>query len=64
MLFPSKLIPEPTIYCFTHENYKYPLMFAIDEEGGMMDSLSVGKTDPISLCHGVGCNGNTELVYL
>lgn len=60
----AKLIQDLQYIAFTRGNYKYPLMFAIDEEGGMMNSLF----DPENLTQfpcamGLAATGNTELVY-
>lgn len=59
----SKLIQDLQ-YIAKHAGYKYPLMFAIDEEGGMMNSLF----DPADLLQFPGAmalaaSGDEDLVY-
>lgn len=60
----SRLIRDLQFIAYSHANYKYPLAFAIDEEGGMLNSLF----DPESLTQFPGAmalaaTGDTELVY-
>lgn len=60
----SQLIHDLQYIAFKHANYKYPLAFAIDEEGGMLNSLF----DPENLTQFPGAmalaaTGDTELVY-
>ncbi|KAK6457435.1 glycosyl hyrolase, family 3-like protein [Scheffersomyces xylosifermentans] len=60
----SKLIRDLQYIAFSQGNYEYPIMFAIDEEGGMMNSLF----DPEFLTQYPGAmalaaTGDTELVY-
>lgn len=60
----SKLIQDLQFIAYKHANYKCPLAFAIDEEGGMLNSLF----DPESLTQFPGAmalaaTGDTELVY-
>ncbi|CAH2354611.1 hypothetical protein CLIB1423_17S03026 [[Candida] railenensis] len=60
----TKLIRDLQYIAMTQGGYKYPLMFAVDEEGGMMNSLF----DPDFLTQFPGAmalaaTGDTELVY-
>lgn len=60
----TKLIRDLQHIAYTQAHYKYPLMFAIDEEGGMMNSLF----DPDHFTQFPGAmalsaTGDTELVY-
>jgi Beta-glucosidase-related glycosidases len=60
----SKLIKDLQYIALTEANYEYPIMFAIDEEGGMMNSLF----DPDYLTQypcamALASTGDTELVY-
>lgn len=60
----SKLIRDLQFIAYKHANYKYPLAFAIDEEGGMLNSLF----DPENLTQFPGAmalaaTGDVELVY-
>lgn len=60
----SKLIHDLQFIAYKHANYKYPLAFAIDEEGGMLNSLF----DPENLTQFPGAmalaaTGDEELVY-
>lgn len=60
----QKLIRDLQFIAFKHANYEYPLAFAIDEEGGMLNSLF----DPQSLVQFPGAMalaalGNPDLVY-
>lgn len=60
----SKLIKDLQHIARTQANYKYPLIFAVDEEGGMMNSLF----DEINLTQFPGAmalaaTGDAELVY-
>lgn len=60
----TKLIRDLQYIAYQQANYKYPLLFAIDEEGGMMNSLF----DPefISQFPGamaMAATGDSELVY-
>ncbi|KAI5963459.1 uncharacterized protein KGF55_002339 [Candida pseudojiufengensis] len=60
----SKLIKDLQYIAFTQGRYKYPLMFAIDEEGGIMNSLF----DPEFLTQypsamALAATGDPNLVY-
>lgn len=60
----AKLIQDLQYIAYTRGNYQYPLMFAIDEEGGMVNSLF----DPENLTQfpcamALAATGNTDLVY-
>ncbi|MDN6571417.1 MAG: hypothetical protein L0L22_10510 [Staphylococcus equorum] len=60
----TKLIRDLQYIAYTQANYKYPLLFAIDEEGGMMNSLF----DPNFLSQFPGAmamaaTGDADLVY-
>ncbi|KAK6197864.1 glycosyl hyrolase, family 3-like protein [Scheffersomyces amazonensis] len=60
----TKLIRDLQYIAFSQGKYKYPILFAIDEEGGMMNSLF----DPEFLTQYPGAmalaaTGDTELVY-
>lgn len=60
----TKLIRDLQYIAMTQGNYEYPLMFAVDMEGGMMNSLF----DPEYLTQFPGAmalaaTGNTDLVY-
>ncbi|KAG7662042.1 uncharacterized protein J8A68_004430 [[Candida] subhashii] len=60
----SKLIKDLQYIAFSQGNYKYPILFAIDEEGGMMNSLF----DPDFLTQYPGAmalsaTGDPQLVY-
>ncbi|ODV77202.1 glycoside hydrolase family 3 protein [Suhomyces tanzawaensis NRRL Y-17324] len=60
----TKLIRDLQYIAFSQANYKYPIMFAIDEEGGMMNSLF--DPDFLTQCPGamaLASTGDTELVY-
>lgn len=60
----TKLIRDLQYIAYTQAHYKYPLLFAIDEEGGMMNSLF----DPEFITQFPGAmalaaSGDTDLVY-
>ncbi|KAK6460239.1 glycosyl hyrolase, family 3-like protein [Scheffersomyces coipomensis] len=60
----TKLIRDLQYIAFSQGKYKYPIMFAIDEEGGMMNSLF----DPEFLTQypcamALAATGDTDLVY-
>lgn len=60
----SRLIHDLQFIAYKHAGYKFPLAFAIDEEGGMMNSLF----DPANLLQFPGAmalaaSGDVELVY-
>ena len=60
----TKLIKDLQYIAMTEGRYKYPIMFAIDEEGGMMNSLF----DPDFLTQYPGAmalaaTGDPQLVY-
>ncbi|KAG2733582.1 hypothetical protein G9P44_003107 [Scheffersomyces stipitis] len=60
----SKLIRDLQYIAFSQGHYQYPIMFAIDEEGGMMNSLF--DPDFLTQCPGamaLAATGDTELVY-
>lgn len=60
----SKLIRDLQYIAFKEAGYEYPLAFAIDEEGGMMNSLF--DSDSLSQFPGamaLGATGDPELVY-
>lgn len=59
-----KLIRDLQYIAFSQGHYQYPIMFAIDEEGGMMNSLF--DPDFLTQCPGamaLAATGDTELVY-
>lgn len=60
----SKLIKDLQYIAYTQGNYKYPLMFAIDQEGGIMNSLF----DPDFITQypsamAMAATGDPQLVY-
>ncbi|QBM86777.1 beta-N-acetylhexosaminidase [Metschnikowia aff. pulcherrima] len=60
----SKLIRDLQFIAFKEAGYEYPLAFAIDEEGGMMNSLF--DSDSLSQFPGamaLGATGDPDLVY-
>ncbi|OBA23608.1 glycoside hydrolase [Metschnikowia bicuspidata var. bicuspidata NRRL YB-4993] len=60
----SKLVRDLQYIAYNEAGYEYPLAFAIDEEGGMMNSLF--DSDSLSQFPGamaLGATGDPELVY-
>lgn len=60
----SKLIRDLQYIAYNKANYKYPILFAVDEEGGMLNSIF--DPDFITQLPGamaLAATGDTELVY-
>lgn len=59
-----KLIRDLQAIALYEAKYKYPLMFAIDQEGGMMNSLfDPGLINQFPSAMGLGATGDEKLIY-
>ncbi|CAI5755515.1 unnamed protein product [Candida verbasci] len=60
----TKLIKDLQYIAYKQGNYKYPIMFAIDEEGGMMNSLiDVENLTQYPGAMALSATGDSQLVY-
>ena len=59
----TKLIKDLQYIAMTEGRYKYPIMFAIDEEGGMMNSLFDPDFNSVPWAMALAATGDPQLVY-